>query len=93
MYNDDRLRAPNADFGLLSPYIVDTGKRVLRQTVKTQMKCHLKWCSSGSALFAKIQSSEIETHDYRNFDWQPLKIQKWAIYRSTCMGKIHKEVF
>ena len=45
----------------LTLFIVDTGKQVLQQTVKTRMKCYI---SLGSALFAKIkQSSGTETHN------------------------------
>ena len=66
---------------LFEPFL-DTGKQVLWQTAKTQMKCPIRGISSGSALFAKTnRSSEKKINFFGEFKTFDLLNHKMAFPR------------
>ena len=69
---------------------LDTGKQVLSQTMKIQMKCCIRRHSSGSALFSKIKIifRDRNTSFYRNLTSNPLKnkIGSSILIVSICFG-------
>ena len=71
----------------LTPSVLDTGKRVLWQTLKTKMKCRIGGISSWSALFAEVskkQPSETEKHNFIEIlTDNPLQNGQFHTYCST----------
>ena len=60
----------------LTHFILDNGKQVLQQMVKTRMKClkrlyFIQVCS----VYVDLKSSETGTSFYRNFDQRPLVVR------------------
>ena len=68
-------------------FILDTGEHVLKQTVKTSMKCHL---ISRSALFAKIKTIFRELSG-RVLDSRP-RGRRFEVHRHHCIVSLSKNI-